>query len=361
MAKTNNPDSTVPPNPSVPSGSSVSSGIVAQHPARAAQRAVVASLKGNTDVRLRPENDQRFQTMMAKINSDSVDPNKEYLDRLTRLDLMANKVELTQSMPSFRTHYDSPVHIGEQKFGNREEVAHAVDKLSGITEIATGRVQPTQDYKIDFTGLPLKSFSSPTPTGNWNKVSSQPVKVGKNFALDGSFEQAFQIVLASEGGFANHKADKGGATIYGIASRSNPKEYQKIMDQLSRGDTAGAMQTTMMTYKSKYWDAVPGIENMSASARLVAFDAAVNHGVGFAKTMVNKTHGDTDAMISYRAQKYAAIIQNDPSQAIFEKGWGNRLAKLETLTDTSERNSSVTVASKERLPEPVPVPAPAPA
>lgn len=316
------------------------SGIFTQKPALPAQRE--ASLKGTNISRLKPEQDQAFQAMMAEIT-----PAEDiHFKRLIQLDLMGNnKVDLTESMPSFKTLYDAPVEIGEQKFETRQEVARGIDRLAGISDIAKGNAQPKQEYSLDFSGLPLRNFSSPTPQGNWNKVSSQPVKVDRNFSLDGSFQQAFQIVLASEGGFVNHKADRGGATIYGIASRSNPKEYQKIMEQLSRGDKDGAMQTTMMTYKSKYWDAVPGIENMSSSARLVAFDAAINHGVGFTRTMVSRTNGDTDAMLSYRSQKYAAIIQNDPSQAAFEKGWGNRLAKLDALTDASERNSSATLAS----------------
>jgi len=350
MAKTKNPDIIAG------SVSAANSGIVTQKPATPAQKNV-APLKDTTEQKLKSEHNPAFQEMMAKVApADDL-----ILKRLIQLDLMGdNKVDLTESMPSFKTLFDAPVHVGEQKLENREQVARAADRLSGISKIARGSAQPSYNYNVDFSGLPLKSFSSPTTSGNWNKVSTQPVKVDKNFSLNGSFEQAFQIVLASEGGFSNHKADRGGATIYGIASRSNPKEYAQIMDQLSRGDKDGAMRTTMMAYKTKYWDAVPGIESMSPSAKLVAFDAAVNHGVGFTRTMVNRTNGDTDAMLAYRAQKYAAIIQNDPSQAAFEKGWGNRLAKLDTLTGVSERNSSlvaVAPTSKANLRNPAPEPA----
>lgn len=320
----------------------VDSGIFTKTPAGPAQQRSAAPLKATTESRLKSEQDP-VQATMASIIAPTDDP---VLKRLIMLDLLDdNKSGLTQSVPNFEVPYESAVKIGDQNFGTRQEVARGIDRLSGISDIARGNAQPKQEYSLDFSQIPLRSFASPTPQGNWNRVSSQPVKVDRNFVLDGSFQQAFQIVLASEGGFSNHKADRGGATIYGIASRSNPREYQQIMDQLSRGDTAGAMQTTMMTYKTKYWDAIPGIETMSPSARLVAFDAAVNHGVGFTRTMISRTNGDTDAMIAYRSQKYAAIIQNDPSQAVFERGWGNRLAKLDALTDTSERNSATTLAS----------------
>lgn len=299
------------------------------------------ALKGNTTSRysgaIKPKEEPQGPTASAD------DPSMEDIafKRFLQIALMENGQDLTHSGVRFDDPFKTPVTIGEQSFKNRQEVSQAVDRFSHISDVARGKSRVSQSYNLDFSNFSIRDFANGSGSNNWFKISSKPAKVDSHFALDGSFQQAFQIVLASEGGFSNHKSDKGGATIYGIASRSNPKEYQMIMDQLRRGDKEGAMQTTMQTYKSKYWDTVSGIENMSPSAKLVAFDAAVNHGVGFTNKMVKTTSADADAMISYRSQKYAAIIQNDPSQAVFEKGWGNRLAKLDTLTDTSERNTMV--------------------
>lgn len=290
--------------------------------------------------------------------------------RFMQLTLMgANKAELTEDLPKFDRAFEESVRIGEQEFKSREDVAKSIDKFAGIADIARGKSRSSGEYHLDFNGFPTQNFSGASPSGSWNKLSLKPAKIDKSIILDGSFEQAFQIVLASEGGFANHAADRGGATIYGIASKSNPKEYETIMRQLARGDKEGAMQTTMATYKSKYWDLVPGIENMSPSARLVAFDAAINHGVGFTSKMVKSTNADADAMIAYRSEKYASIIERDSSQAVFEKGWGNRLAKLDALTNASERNTAVdsvlasaaiakaSASSKADLRKPAPEPA----
>jgi|GEM_PF-3587182 len=313
------------------------------------------ALKGTTESRLRPD-----QAVMASLNGQTPEtPDDIAYKNYMKLLLIDNGSDLVESLPSLNTFYDKPVSIGEQQLNTRQDVARSVDRLSEIGNIARGTSTPTREYQLDFKGIPLESFKTPNPSNPnlaWNRVTSSPIKVDQNFSLNGSFQQAFQIVLASEGGFSNHRNDKGGATIYGIASRSNPAEYAKIMEQLSRGDKDGAMQTTMMTYKTKYWDTVNGIEGMSPSARLVAFDAAVNHGVGFANKMIAKTGADADSMLDFRAQKYASIISNDPSQAIFEKGWANRMAKLDKLTNVSEGNQTLVASVKPvgglRTPEP---------
>lgn len=62
MARTKNPDTTTPQISATPSG------IVAKVPAGPAQQRSVATLKGTTDSRLKPEQDSAFQTMMAKIS-----------------------------------------------------------------------------------------------------------------------------------------------------------------------------------------------------------------------------------------------------------------------------------------------------
>ena len=212
-----------------------------------------------------------------------------------------------------------------------------------------------------FEGFNPSEFKRQGNAANWSKFDFESLpKVGsvKNVKLDGSFEQAFKIVLASEGGFSNHKSDRGGATIFGIASKANPREYQAIMECMERGDKNGAMKITMDTYRTKYWDKA-GIDAIKdPAARLVAFDAAINHGAGYAAKMIGKTH-DADEMLRIRATTYRNIIENDPSQQAFSKGWNNRLAKLDTITDNNPGTAGTTVAAAaptrtNKGPEPVP-------
>ncbi len=195
------------------------------------------------------------------------------------------------------------------------------------------------------------SYSGGFGGGNFNADGFIP-KLGKlsNIHADGSFQQAFGIVVASEGGFANHKADRGGATIFGIASKANPSEYQEVMSMLRSGDKQGAMNRTMQVYHDKYWK-VAGIDRLQdPEARLVAFDAAINHGAGYAKKMISRLGDDAEGMLRYRANTYIQIVNNDPSQQVFMKGWQNRLAKLDSIVD-NDAAPSVQMASSVYKPE----------
>ncbi len=218
-----------------------------------------------------------------------------------------------------------------------------IDNLSGIARVARGHGTSNDTARLDFSGYNANNLHG---SGDWSRIArNASVKIDKNLVLDGSFEQSFQVVLASEGGFANHKADRGGATIYGIASKANPKEYAAIMACLKQGDKEGAMQITMDTYKTKYWDRVKGIEGLSNEAKLVAFDAAINHGVGYANKMVARVGDNSESMLAYRSNTYKRIIENDHSQSVFAKGWANRLAKLDAISDNQPPTSSTLVAS----------------
>jgi lysozyme family protein len=234
----------------------------------------------------------------------------------------------------------------ESSFGNFSRLAETLK--SGSTDPSGSRSYSLPSARLNFDGFSASDFRRQGDSGNWSKFDLDTLpKVGsaKNIRLDGSFEQAFKIVLASEGGFSNHKADRGGATIYGIASKANPREYRQIMDRLEAGDKQGAMQITMDTYKTKYWDKA-GIDNIKdPAARLVAFDAAINHGAGYATKMIARTGPEADDMLRYRATTYRNIITNDPSQQVFAKGWNNRLAKLDTITDNNP--SGVVVAAAD--------------
>lgn len=133
-------------------------------------------------------------------------------------------------------------------------------------------------------------------------------------AGDVSKEQAIADVLRAEGGYVNDPSDRGGETNMGISSRSYPDE-----------DIAG-MTTDRASeiYGTDYWDAAD-IDSLPPESRGIAMDSAVNQGVGFTRGMLQETGGDFDKIKAARDARYNSILENDPSQAKYRKGWKNRL------------------------------------
>ena len=119
------------------------------------------------------------------------------------------------------------------------------------------------------------------------------------------------------------------------------------------------MQTEVATiYRSAYWDSVRA-DDFPAPLDLVLFDSAVQHGVGTASKWLQHVVG-TNAdgkigprtianfedliggvslrsiiydYIAMREDFYNAIIERHPDQAVFAKGWNNRLQALKDEVD----------------------------
>lgn len=131
------------------------------------------------------------------------------------------------------------------------------------------------------------------------------------------FNNYINTILAKEGGYVDDKSDRGGKTKFGISQKSYPNlDISKL-----------TLPQAVEIYKRDYWDKING-DNLPTSIAMNAFDAAVNQGVGFAKSALNKVGYDNDAFTKERLNKYAAIAENDPSQKKFLGGWINRLSDV---------------------------------
>lgn len=160
-----------------------------------------------------------------------------------------------------------------------------------------------------------------------------------------TFDDLIGDVLKREGGYVNHKDDRGGATNMGITQRTysmwrntHGGTYADVRD-ITREEAKAI-------YRYNYWspakcDLLPG------SVRDIHFDAAVNHGPRRAaqllqdavrvepdgaigqKTLaaVAKMSDDTlrARYIAARYRFYGEIIQRDRSQLIFMAGWMRRM------------------------------------
>lgn len=165
-----------------------------------------------------------------------------------------------------------------------------------------------------------------------------------------NFDLYFPKLLKFEGGLSNDPADKGGLTKYGvILSEWLKKGWDKDNDK-----DIDAQDLRLITpadaakiAKPYYWDKIQGDTIKNQCVAEILADFAYNSGVGTAAKKMQKLVGavedgvigpKTVALINSKDQRdlfekfkqirknfYIAIIANNPSQKVFEKGWMNRI------------------------------------
>lgn len=141
-------------------------------------------------------------------------------------------------------------------------------------------------------------------------------------AVNAAFEAALQKTLGYEGGYVADDAGKGPSN-FGINASANPDIDVKNLTK----------EKARELYKKRYWDAIGGdaLAAKDPALATIAFDTAVNMGVGKANQLVTKAKGDPSALLSMRQQHYDTLIKDNPKKfAPYEKGWQNRLADLAT-------------------------------
>ena len=144
--------------------------------------------------------------------------------------------------------------------------------------------------------------------------------------------------------YSNHPADKGGATAWGITeATAREYGYTDSMDTMLEMDA-------LKIYRRAFWK-FGGVENQRIASKL--FDAAVNMGVRRAVKMAQQAldfedydidgflgpvteaainAADPDAFLEQYAiemeTRYRRLVERDPSQAVFLKGWLRRAHEL---------------------------------
>jgi lysozyme family protein len=167
-----------------------------------------------------------------------------------------------------------------------------------------------------------------------------------------AFEDALALVLKVEGGYVNNPNDHGGATNKGIIQR----EYDRY-----RTDKSLPLQSVRYIsddevreiYHDDYWMAGK-CEEMPYGISILHFDSCVNCGVKQSAKFLQRAAGCTadgivgtqtlaavhqyvkayseplliNAYLNQRSEFYYYLIDKDPSQRVFIKGWQNRLKQL---------------------------------
>jgi len=163
-----------------------------------------------------------------------------------------------------------------------------------------------------------------------------------------------KIVLGNEGGYVDHKNDRGGATNYGVTQKTYD-DFCKMTGRHKKPVKSISMEEVELIYSTYWKDA--HCSYMPEPLDCQIFDAAINHGpkraikilqraLGVAddgicgKQTLGAVHeevviGGIDSLchqyLNERAAFYDQIIENDPSQAVFAKGWVNRVEHLREM------------------------------
>ena len=185
------------------------------------------------------------------------------------------------------------------------------------------------------------------------------------------FETAYKRLLGHEGGYSNHPADRGGETYKGVARKFHPnwdgwefidlardsEDFPKCLDEDELLD-----EFVKEFYKKEYWDKIKLDEFPTGLGDLQfeIFDTAVNMGWRRAGKLLqrslnilnrnerlvrditvdgligNKTLAVVDKykveayylfklFVLLKAKIYIDILENNPSQEAFARGWINRI------------------------------------
>lgn len=166
-----------------------------------------------------------------------------------------------------------------------------------------------------------------------------------------SLDQALEYLLEEEGGWSNHKADRGGATMYGVTQGTyNAWRKKKGRPQQSVSKITHAEAEEL--YKEEYWEAA-SCHKLPWPISYLCFDAAVNSGASRGKKWVQEGLGVTPdgaigpasiaaakaavdkgdagkllAIVDARATFLARLVQKTPSQAAFLLGWWRRTLRV---------------------------------
>nr|WP_047581717.1 glycoside hydrolase family 108 protein [Methylobacterium sp. ZNC0032] len=164
-----------------------------------------------------------------------------------------------------------------------------------------------------------------------------------------NFVPALSGVLVHEGGWSNHKADPGGATMKGVT--------QRVYDAYRRRRDLQPQSVRLITevelrdiYRKQYWDAVKG-DKLPDGLDYAVFDGAVNSGpsqsvkwlqralgtvkvdgvIGEATLAAVEAYPDHDRLIAIMLDRRLAFLKALRIWPVFRGGWTARIAQVEQI------------------------------
>lgn len=169
----------------------------------------------------------------------------------------------------------------------------------------------------------------------WNNTAKSGTS-GKNYNLDADFDEMLGVFLGYEGGYSNHPLDSGGETNYGVTEAT----YRAYKND-PNADVKNITQEEVYDLYYNLFYVPSGAKDYADSGNtayaFVLFNMAAAHGVGTAKKLAEGANGDVDKLMEIWKQKFISIVDNNPSQQVFEKGWQNRWNKVYSYIDPTHQ------------------------
>jgi lysozyme family protein len=167
--------------------------------------------------------------------------------------------------------------------------------------------------------------------------------------MERNFQKALAAVLVHEGGWSDHPADPGGATMKGV-TLANFRRYVKA--DATKSDLRKITDEQLaMVYRRFFWDAVAGAV-LPDGVDYAVFDFAVNSGPKRAAEYLQRVVGATpdgkigpatlkavgtvskNAVIGGLCDARMAFLQRLGTWPTFGKGWTRRVEGVRTLALT---------------------------
>jgi len=178
------------------------------------------------------------------------------------------------------------------------------------------------------------------------------------------FDECLSIVLKFEGGLSDHPLDRGGRTNFGV-TQSTYDRYRKSLG-LPPQDVAKITKDEVREIYYRFYWTPSKADKMPQPLDLLVFDTAVNCGVLTAVRLLrrvlslwgltprwtddvlrddvisvlwkvakepNKLKGLCFDYLSARRDYYLKIVERNPSQKVFLRGWLNRVQKLKQIVE----------------------------
>lgn len=167
--------------------------------------------------------------------------------------------------------------------------------------------------------------------------------------MKANFDAALKAILHHEGGFVNHPADPGGMTNLGVTKKVWEEWVGHEVDEKAMRALTPELVGPM--YKAKYWDKVKG-DDLPEGVDYAVFDAAVNSGPGRAakwlqscvgvepdggigpKTLAAVAAFDPKELVEDYAKRRLSFLMDLPHWGTFGKGWGRRVAEVQSTASS---------------------------
>jgi lysozyme family protein len=164
-----------------------------------------------------------------------------------------------------------------------------------------------------------------------------------------NFDACLAKVLEHEGGYVFHKDDPGGMTNLGVTKKVWEEWVGHEVDEKTMRGLTPEIVGPM--YKAKYWDKVKG-DDLPSGVDYAVFDAAVNSGPGRAakwlqgcvgveqdggigpKTLAAVSAMNPAELVEDYAKRRLSFLMDLPHWDTFGKGWGRRVAAVQTVAAT---------------------------